>query len=825
MKTRFLVSLLIIIPLAGTLVQCVPPPRATSLDNLTFRIVRKRLLDARIKESAKAFRAGDYARAAHISQLGYKDALAAHELTLAARFLGNLGGSRFALHQYQGALQAYIAARRLADSCGENRISANLELNISSIYSELKQMDAAVESARRAMARLSGDDPMGKVPSWLIHLAHLRVGQGRFPDAIALYRQGLAAADRAGELEAYASGMDDLGSDYLDQHNLPRAEQTLLAAYRVSKLNHLRSIEGTYRNLGLLKLQQGDSKLASRLLDLAVQRSLQPGGLDPAWEVYYARGTVRLAQNRLTDALDDLRTATRLAQIWRRGTLRDDATRVSTENVLQKVHSSLIEAGNRLYFEAGRRDLGRETFESAEANRAASLRPLLSTPRTWRAKLPTAYWNTLQDLETAEVELLRGGPAKPSMRLAAQEHIQQLRGTLTLWESQAGAQTDAEPEKPLDYTRRNLLPGAALFSFHLGSQHSYLWAVTRRHFEVYRLPSAPEIAALVNRFINEIRHRNPASTASGARLFRVLFGQVDPAILRQPRWLLALDSQLFEVPFAALIEDPSAGSPVFLVERHSLQVISGAGLLDSPTPDRAAVTSGHFLGIADPVYNTADPRWTGVQPETIRNIFAVVAAESGVDPLHLARLVGSAQEAEACAAAWGGSREPVLLQGESASRPRLQAELRRHPAVLHFATHVVHSDQDARSGLIVLSLNRAAQHQVVSPAEIAAWSLDGALVALSGCSSGSATALPGTGLMGLTRACQAAGAAAVVASHWSTPDDSGNLFLAFYRNLRAAPEAGAAAALQRAQIEMLNSNSWRSGPAYWSAYFVTGNRQ
>ena len=138
---------------------------------------------------------------------------------------------------------------------------------------------------------------------------------------------------------------------------------------------------------------------------------------------------------------------------------------------------------------------------------------------------------------------------------------------------------------------------------------------------------------------------------------------------------------------------------------------------------------------------------------------------------------------------------------------------------------MLHSNQGARSGLIVLSLNRAAQHQVISPAEIAAWNLDGTLVALSGCGSGSAGALPGTGLMGLTRACQAAGARAVVASHWPTPDDSGSLFLAFYRNLRAAPEAGAATAMQRAQIEMLNSRTWRSRPAYWSAYFVTGNQQ
>jgi CHAT domain-containing protein len=79
--------------------------------------------------------------------------------------------------------------------------------------------------------------------------------------------------------------------------------------------------------------------------------------------------------------------------------------------------------------------------------------------------------------------------------------------------------------------------------------------------------------------------------------------------------------------------------------------------------------------------------------------------------------------------------------------------------------------------------------------------------------------------MGLTRACQAAGASAVVASRWPTPDDAGTLFLSFYGYLRAAPQDGPAVALQRAQIGMLRSRTWRSNPLYWGAYFVTGNQQ
>ena len=209
-------------------------------------------------------------------------------------------------------------------------------------------------------------------------------------------------------------------------------------------------------------------------------------------------------------------------------------------------------------------------------------------------------------------------------------------------------------------------------------------------------------------------------------------------------------------------------------------------------------------------------------------ITAFAAGSAPAGDLQLARLAGSAREVADCAAAWQAPRLPIFLEGAAASRERLRRALETRPAVLHFATHVVqstvNSGAEARSGLIVLSLNQAGQHEVLSPVEVATWNLHGAVVSLSGCSSGSAEALPATGLVGLTRACLAAGARAVVASRWPTPDDTGALFLAFYRYLHDSPEAGPAVALQRAQIDMLRSGTWRLHPVYWAAYFVTGNQ-
>ena len=75
--------------------------------------------------------------------------------------------------------------------------------------------------------------------------------------------------------------------------------------------------------------------------------------------------------------------------------------------------------------------------------------------------------------------------------------------------------------------------------------------------------------------------------------------------------------------------------------------------------------------------------------------------------------------------------------------------------------------------------------------------------------------------MGLTRAWIGAGAMAVLATQWDIPDDAAqSLMTDFYRSLHAAPEQGAAAALQTAQRKALLSPSARRLPGSWAGYFL-----
>jgi CHAT domain-containing protein len=531
--------------------------------------------------------------------------------------------------------------------------------------------------------------------------------------------------------------------------------------------------------------------------------------------MYLYRGRVRLAQGRFREALEDLRIALRLARAWRWSTPADDASRMGAEGWLQKVHSALVEAGNRLYLETRDPALIRETFDAAEENRANSLRVLMGVNRAG-ADLPEAYWETVARLQRSEVEALRSGAD------ADAEAVRAATADLVRMEAAVIPGSDPLPAALLERTRGALGPDTALLSFELDDSASWLWALDRQGLALYVLPPRGEIEALARSAGDAIRDASPAAVPAGAALYRALFGSLAPRFRAKSRWLLALDPVLFNVPLAALPESTSPRT-VYIAEKRVVEIVPGAGFwLDSAARRNAPSDSALFLGVGDPIYNLADPR----MPRELRTAaawspFGLFPSHPAANPsLVMPRLVASASELDACARAWGGPQ--VLLEGRDAARPQISAQLKRGPLIAHFATHVLQSSGTPSHGLIALSL-AGGEAQVLEPFEIARWRIHTEIVVLSGCYSAAGPGLPGTGLLGLTRAWLAAGARTVVGSRWSIPDDDGALFSAMYRRLRSQPRRDVAGALRAAQLEMIQSAGWRSSPRYWGAYYAIGS--
>jgi len=785
---------------------------------------------ARMQEASALFRSGRYQESLGKYQLIREDCHKQGNLDQEARATANIGGCQFALHQYQPALRSFQEARTMALAAGDTGVAAVFEGNIASLYTELGNLDAAAQWMQESLARVSGRDRADHLAKLQVQMATILARQKK-SGAWEYFEQGMEGADRAGDLELYTFAWNRIGEELLKKADpeddeapaldpatrqavLDRAETALVEAYRIRKLHRLR-LENSYRNLGRLRLAQGDLASAATLLDRALELVERPQGLMPTWDIYYRRGLVRLRQGRLRGALADLRVALKLGRAWRWSAPPDPAARIGTEQWLNKVYAALIEAGNRLYLETGDQALLRETFEAAEENRAASLRALAG--RTDPEFLPAGFWEALGELERAEVQALRDGGA------GAQERLEKAHARLVSLEASLGPAWQPLPGGLLERTRRALPANTAWFSFHLGDADSWVWAVDQNGLELYRLPARDRIEELVTVAATAIREDSVSADAAGAALYGTLFGAVAPRFRGKARWLLALDQKLFEVPMAALREQP--GGP-YVAERHITQVLPGVGYwLDAADRRRAPASPGLFVGVGDPIYNTADERLKKLPDLRQASLFpfpmAGKAAAEQKPTLMLPRLVASATELDACARAWQGER--VLLEGSRASRREVAAQIERGPAVVHFATHFLEYPGKQADSMIALGLDRANDLDLLTPEEIAHRTVRAGLVVLSGCHSAAGAVFPGTGLVGLTRAFLAAGAGAVVSSRWATPDDDGRLFAAFYAALGSRTPADAGGALREAQLSMIRSGGRRARPAYWGAYFLVGN--
>jgi len=298
------------------------------------------------------------------------------------------------------------------------------------------------------------------------------------------------------------------------------------------------------------------------------------------------------------------------------------------------------------------------------------------------------------------------------------------------------------------------------------------------------------------------------------------------------KWLLSLEGALFDVPFAALGE-PDGEDTVFLVERHSIEIVPGALLLPNL---HLPAKNGLFLGVGDPIYNATDPRWResgwreAAWPESGQpgSQWKRSAAASGT-PGQLVRLIASGDEVHTSAAIWRRqSGTASVLEGFEAGRDRFVEQLTHRPRVVHLATHVLFPSgssataSETASGreqaFIAFSIPRTSWTegpQYLTTSRISTLRVPGSLVVMTGCATGTGDALAGAGLLGLNRAWLMAGASGVLSTAWPVEDSPGELFSHFYRYF---PRVPAAEALRRSQVELLD----RLAPSVWASYQLTG---
>lgn len=784
---------------------------------------------ALFNEGFRLYRAGEYTRASEVFRsvalLAERDGLPYQ----AATNWNNAGGAELARLDFRDALPDFLKARRTAEAARLRRPLLIAMNNLAALYLQMGDPDATLRVAIDGLSNKDGlsnadaanaEDAEGSAPDdassgLRFQMATALARLNRFDEAAPLFRRAIHEIAEQGNLVVTAQVLGNFGSACLEAGHLDEAEDALSEALLLVRLHRLNASANILRALAKLKKRQGDPRSAAALFDAAVQA---PPGMTPQWEIYADRGDFRRSMNDPRGALADFRHARRIASRMRADIVPADQDRIALESGLSRLAAGLVDVGNLLARQTKDTALPKETFEAAEQDRLWSLRALVPAPNDWRTRLPNTYWDLLaqyQDIQRDQVATASPEAAKQASTLQLElQHIEAAAATES--HSVLTDTTRTIGESALKHAARILDADTVLLSFYVTDSGGWLWAVDRRGVDVYSIPPFHTLKAAVADFARAARNGGPDATELGRSLYALLFGKVAPHYLAHKRWLLELDNPLFDLPFAALVvneakadqKEIGKNEPIYLFERKILQTIPGVLMLQSRTPD---IRSGAFLGVGDPIYSPADTRYQGD-----RTKHEVV----------LPRLPATAGELKACARAWK-SPTTQLLTGANAGLVAVQAALHSNPSVIHFATHVVTAPGAHSSGLIALSLDRSGAMGFMGPAEIAAYTLSPSLVVLNGCHSGQGEALPGAGLMGLTRAWIGAGARAVLATSWDIPDDAGaKMMVEFYRTYREFPERGPAFALQQAQLRFLKhrATNARAGttPAVWGAYFVLG---
>ncbi|HVV43988.1 MAG TPA: CHAT domain-containing protein, partial [Bryobacteraceae bacterium] len=725
-------------------------------------------------EGRRLYSVGEYTRAGESFRAAALEAGRDGALHQLAMNWNNAGSAALARQDFRDALPDFLKARRIAENSRLWTPFAFTMNNLAALYLKMGDAEAAMRVAQEGLSAIqgknAGSETLQASSGLRYQLAVALSRLHRFDEAEPIYRRAIGEMSDRGDFDAAVHALGNFGKACLEANRLDEGEDVLSEALRLVWLHRLKSSADVLRNLAKLKSRQGDSRSAAALFDAAIRA---PQNLTPRWSLYADRGEFRLGRNDLPGALADFREALRLAMEMRADVIPADGDRIGVESGLSRVTAGLVEAGNRLAqrtFDAG---LLEETFNAAEQGRFWSLRALIPAADDWRTHLPGRYWDLLARYQSIERTRAAGASAELDRR------SQSMRVELGQIEAVAangahGTEVADVPdgETPLEHVRRVLDAGTVLLSFEVSPSGGWIWAACQGGIDVYPIPGLDALEPAVASFARAVQNGDSRASALGRDLYETLFGRVPARYLSHKRWLIEPDGPLYNLPFGALVTGPdSQGGPGYLFERAAVQLVPGALMLARPGP----FGSGPFLGVGDPIYNAADTRYRGALPQP---------------GAALPRLPASADELRACARAWNPARSEILT-GPNAAPDAIRTALNANPSVIHFATHVIRGAD--RSGLIALSLNRSGAMEFMGPAEIVTHRLPASLVVLDGCRSGQGKTLPGTGLMGLTRAWIGAGARSVLATRWDIPDEAGAaMMVEFYRALRAHPERGAA---------------------------------
>ena len=619
--------------------------------------------------------------------------------------------------------------------------------------------------------------------------------------------------------------------------------------------------------------RQGDHAEALRLLDRALQVSRQAHDPIPQSLTLFNLARVKAGLGEPENALSDVRQSLDVVENLRADVASLDL-RASYIASVRDRRDLEIQLLIRLHERDPSRGYDAQAFEASERARARSLLDGLAEAR---AGIRHGANPALLDRERALRHLLNAKALRLSrtpqdaahekelMALNAEvdgltAEYRDLEGQIRASSPAYAALTQPQPVTVHDVQQLVSDGDAVLLEYFLGSERSYVWAVTTGAVAVGTLPSSAVIEGEVRPYVDALERRERTASTSdpermmewlqerGARVSSMLLGPI-AASLQRARVIVVADGVLQMLPFAALPDprslDGRVGKP--LIAEHEVIHLPSASTLAVLDRDRQqqARWPKSVMVFADPVFERDDPRIANAAARAPQRANAGEPVHRGVleagkdgastqpdsgdttrqaDAFggNIPRLLGSRREARAIAAL---SASVDVTLDFAVTRDAVMSPQLANYRIIHFATHGI-VDQ-VRPGLSGIILSLYDERGRGTPGflrlhDIYNLNLPVDLVVLSACSTGLGKEIVGEGLIGLVRGFMYAGTRRVLATLWKVDDEaSSELMMRFYRGVLQGG-LGPAAALREAQLEMSRNPRW-ADPFYWAPFVLEGD--
>ncbi len=799
--------------------------------------------------------------------------------------LAKIGDVNFRLHRIPEALAAYgqmqvkkpegAATKATRRFGGFGAIVGGLSSGNTSVGTSTSLATVAIEAKKEL------DDYRTSIV-----YASYQLGMGR----IAFANNDLDGAKKYFDAAREASGVTIAGIGNLGQTRRFRAAARTSLGDVMLRQNKLKEAKDYYTQA--IKGAQDDKRLD---LTWPAQRGL---GHTMWLQAAQEKDPKKMATMK-ESAVSSYRDAIKIIETLRAGSLRADEARTtflaSTKDVYDEAAAALSEmalqagtAGAPLSAKA--LEYAAEAFRITEESRARSLLDLLgeiggSITEGVPADLLKQKQENL-DRQQEIAEILTGvsisteeQKKKPSELDAELEKLQtdyeSIENQIRTASPRYAALSSAQPLTLAEVQQKVLDDHTVLLEYNLGPEASYMWAVTKDGVNLYKLPDRTALDKLAMdlraQLVPEKLQRRivgidvasdqqrglglaaavPQDTAPFVAASRALYQAViEPAValIGEKRLLLVPDGALNYVPFEVLVkqgEGSDFSTLAYLIKSNEIVYAPSASVVAAIRQQRTKPSGRSMLIVADPVFNSADPRASKIAGTTtqaaetrglgidsaitdVTGQSAATAAQSQkMQGLPLARLTGTRTEAQqiSALAKTAGAQSDVWLDLDASEDNINAREISKYRA-LHFATHgLLDAERPQFTGVVLSLVGNHNSDGFLRTDEVFNLRLGSPLVMLSACETGLGREKRGEGVMGLTRAFMYAGAPTVGVSLWSVADKStADLMTDFYKRLFASDSVSPSAAMRDAQLAMINGKKY-SSPFFWAPFVLVGDWQ